>query len=93
MKDKIYLFDNNINLHQNKTNLYSSIFIYIIYENTLFTKFQLVQISFIFNINISIIDIIIDDIFFHLNNHINIFHLNILKLFKYNENMNEYKVI
>ena len=92
MKDKIYLFDNNINLHQNKTNLYSSIFIYIIYENILFTKFQSIQAFFIFDINISIIDIIIDNMFFHLDNHINISHSNIFRLFKYNKNMNEYKV-
>ena len=66
--------------------------IYITYENTLFAKFQSIQTSFTFDIDASIIDIIIDDMFFHSNDHVDISHSNALRLFKYNKNMNEYKV-
>src|SRR5947207_7960924 len=41
--------------------------VYIMYENTLFAKFQSIQTSFTFDIHASIVDIIIDEMFFHSN--------------------------
>ena len=66
--------------------------IYITYENTLFAKFQSIQTSFTFDIDAPIVDTIIDNMFFHPDDHADMSHSNALRLFKHNENMDGYKV-
>ena len=62
---------------------------YIAHANTLFAKFQLTQTSFTFDIDALIVNIIIDDMFFHFDDTS---RANALKLFKRSDDTDEYKV-
>ena len=61
--------------------------------NTLLAKFQSAQIFLTFNIDAPIVDIIIGEMFFHPNDHADMSHMNALSLFKWNNDMDGYKVI
>ena len=91
MRDNIHLFDDNINLHRIKTNPCSSMIIMYM-QIPCMQSFNPSKYSFTFDIDASIVDIIIDDMFFHPDDHISTSHANALKLFKRNDNTNRYKV-
>lgn len=74
-RNNTYLFDTNTNLHQSKTKPRSSM-------STLFAKFQPVQTPFTFDIDASIIDIIIGDMSFHPDDHDGTSRSNAIGLFK-----------